>query len=56
MPHTTPNRKPPSVAALIREFSQARYITVNKGFGFEKAASNTWLAKDARDQMVQKYA
>jgi hypothetical protein len=56
MPHTTPNRKPPSVAALIREFSAARYITINRDHGFQRVNDSPRLAEQAREMLVQQYA
>lgn len=50
--------KNPSVEFLMRNFSKARYLTVNTGnrLGYEKSGDNMRLAAEAREMMVLKYA
>jgi len=50
-------QKIPSVAELIREHSQARYLMANdERFGTKPAGDSYWMAQQARELMVKQYA
>jgi hypothetical protein len=47
---------PKSSRQLILEHSQARYLKVNRsGFGTKSAEDSSYLARDARQQMADKW-